>query len=221
MPWRAGDVTFPDVGGQRSEVGGLISDLRLLTSDFRHQTSTSQPAHQADEQRPVGRRRLRGGDRSPAAEVGVVLAQLKQQLPGLHLADAGDQREDSHAGDDVFGVFRQPQKAERVLHMGRLDELESAVLVERDVPPGEFDFQVHAMMRRPKQHGLLLQFEAVLPVFEDAVDEVLGLFVFVLAQHEFAAVPPERGPTRDSFCAVLSQAAMTAFVACRMGCVLR
>ena len=80
---------------------------------------------------------------------------------------------------DVAGVLGQSQEGEQVLDVGRLDELQPAVLVEGDLLPGQFHLHGQAVVRGPKQHGLLLQGDARLAVSEDLLDDVAGLGVLV------------------------------------------
>ena len=73
-------------------------------------------------------------------------------------------------GDHVAGVFGQAEKGHQVLDVGRLDELQAAVLVEGDVRPGQLGFQQHAVVRGAEQHGLTPQVDARLAMFEDLAD---------------------------------------------------
>ena len=98
---------------------------------------------------------------------------------GLLRADARQQLEQSQPGDDVAGVLGQPQERHQVLDVGRLGELEPAVLVEGDLLPGQLHLHGQAVVRRPKEDGLLFQGNARLAMPEDLLDDVAGLGVLV------------------------------------------
>jgi hypothetical protein len=78
-------------------------------------------------------------------------------------------------------VIGQPEKSHQILDVGGFDELQTAVLVKRDVRPGQLSFQEDAVMRGPKQDGLPPQIDARLAVFENLADDVLGLIGVVFA----------------------------------------
>jgi hypothetical protein len=65
-----------------------------------------------------------------------------------------------------------------------LDELQAAVLVERDVPSSEFDFEQVGVMAGAEEHCLLLQPDALLYMLEHPIADGPGLFRFVHAGEE-------------------------------------
>ena len=56
--------------------------------------------------------------------------------------------------DLVVRVLQHPQQGEQVLHVGGLQELQAAVLHERDVPAGELDLEQVAVVAGPEQDRL-------------------------------------------------------------------
>ena len=62
-----------------------------------------------------------------------------------------------------------------ILDMRGVEELQPAKFHERNVPPRQLDLQRAAVMRRSKQHRLLLQSCASLAVFQHALDNAAGL----------------------------------------------
>ena len=133
----------------------------------------------------------------------------------------GNQHQNPHAAHDVARVLGQPQEAEQVFDVGRLDELEPAVLVERDVAAGKLDFERHAVVRRPEQHRLLAQLRPPLAMLQDTVDDELRLLVFVGAVDQLRAFARLAGARQRSLPCRSFHSAMTRLVASRIGCVLR
>ena len=93
----------------------------------------------------------------------------------------GNSGKQPRAGHHVARILGQPQEGHQVFDVGRLDELQPAVLVEGDVGPGQLGFQQHAVVRRPEQHGLPPQVDARLAVLQNRADDVFGLVRLVLA----------------------------------------
>ena len=107
-----------------------------------------------------------------------------EQLLGLPVADAGEHGEHARAGDGVSRIFRQPQERQKVLHVGRFDELQSAVLVKRNVSARQLDFEREAVMRRTEKHRLCGKRRARLALLENAVNDEVGLLIVVDALNE-------------------------------------
>src|SRR5690606_39730579 len=107
-------------------------------------------AQQAYERRPglAGRgRRLGPGERIEAAAVGDDT--IEEPLRGGR-ADAGQQLQRAKRGDAVARIVRPAQDGEQVLHVRRLEELETAVLHIGNVPPRELDLEPVAVPCRAK-----------------------------------------------------------------------
>ena len=88
------------------------------------------------------------------------------------------QLQDTEPADLVVRVLEHAEQRERVLHVRGLHELQTAVLHERDVAAGEFDFEQIAVMPGAEEHRLFLQGHAFLPMRQHgAADRVtlLGL----------------------------------------------
>ena len=86
-------------------------------------------------------------------------------LPGPMPGSSGSSRAPATI---VARIFGQPEKGHQVLDVGRLDELQPAVLVEGDVGPGQLGFQQDAVVRRAEQHRLPPQVDARLAVFAES-----------------------------------------------------
>src|SRR5215216_5304540 len=78
-------------------------------------------------------------------------------------------------GDAVARIFDEPQQRQHVLDVGGVEELQSAILHERDVPARQFDFKWTAVAGCPEQNGLLLEDRTGLAVLQDALDDEAGL----------------------------------------------
>lgn len=98
-------------------------------------------------------------------------------MPGISIKTRG-------SGDGVAGIFRQPQESQQVLHVGRLDELETAVFVKGNVAAAQLQFEIEAVMGRAKQNGLMLERHARLAAIEDLPDDELRLLLLILAVDE-------------------------------------
>ena len=86
-------------------------------------------------------------------------------LPGPMPGSSGSSAQPGH---HVARVLGQPQEGHQVLDVGRLDELQPAVLVEGDVAPRQLGFEQHAVVRGAEQDRLPPQSDARLAVLEDA-----------------------------------------------------
>ena len=136
-------------------------------------------------------------------------------LAGPMPGNSGSSR---RAGDHVAGVLGQPEEGQQVLDVGRLDELQAAVLVEGDFPPGQLGLQQHAVVRGAEQHRLPPQRDARLAVLQDLPDDVFGLLVLVLAGRPSTGRCPSRPlATRGSSRSAPWPGAMTRLVASRIG----
>src|SRR5262245_64454916 len=72
----------------------------------------------------------------------------------MRRTDAGKQLNHPERGDRVARILRPAQHAHQILHMRRLEKLESAVFHERDVAPAELDLEQVGVMRSAHQHRL-------------------------------------------------------------------
>ena len=77
----------------------------------------------------------------PYREVEAGGLELILQPPRMAGPDAGEQLQHPERRDRVTRVFGPAQHAQQVLHMRRLEELEPAVLHERDVAPPQLDLE--------------------------------------------------------------------------------
>ena len=115
-------------------------------------------AHQLDLGRPAGRSaahqpqrigegrpiRLRRGRRLEAGEVlhlAVIAREAIERAGRGGRSDAGQQLNDAEAGDTVARILGKAQDREHVLDVGGFQELQAAELDERDVAPGQLDFE--------------------------------------------------------------------------------
>ena len=78
-------------------------------------------------------------------------------------------------GDGVARVLRPAQDRQHVLDVRGLDEFEPAVFDERDVAPGQLDFEQRAVVRGAEQHRLAAQIDPGLAVVEHAIGDIGGL----------------------------------------------
>ena len=72
--------------------------------------------------------------------------------------------------------------------MRGVEEFQAAKLHEGNVTAGQLDLERAAVMRRPKQHGLVFQDRAALPVFQDTLHDVAGLIHLVPHADQFRAL---------------------------------
>ena len=93
----------------------------------------------------AGRRRAR---RTPSSSI----SRARRGRP-----DAVGQLQHAEPAHLVERVLQHAQQRERVLHVRRLQELQPAVLHERDVAARQLHLQQVAVVRRAEQHRLLLQ----------------------------------------------------------------
>ena len=107
-----------------------------------------------------------------------------QQVLGLLRADAGQQAQGPPAGHRVPRVLGQAQQRQQVLDVGRFDELQAAVLDERQAVLRQLAFQQDAVMRRAEQHRLLGQRNPAPLMIEDPADDERDLLVLVLASDQ-------------------------------------
>ena len=70
--------------------------------------------------------------------------------------DALDQLKNPKPRDPVPGIFYKAQYCEEILDMSSIEEFEPAEFDEGDVSSRQLDLNWAAVMRRPKQDGLLL-----------------------------------------------------------------
>ena len=78
--------------------------------------------------------------------------------------------------------------------MRRLDELEPAVLHERDIALRQLGLQHDAVMRGAEQNRLLPQIDPSFAMFENLPHNVRRLLVFILATHQPRAAAVARAP---------------------------
>src|SRR5204863_9585102 len=98
--------------------------------------------------------------------------------------DSGQQLQHPKSRDVVPGVLGPAQDAQYVLHMGRFEELETAVLHEWDVALAELDFEQIGVVGGPHQHRLLMQQHTRFALFEHALADVVGLRLLVLCRNQ-------------------------------------
>ena len=101
----------------------------------------------------------------------------------------GNSSENPNGRHHVARVLRQAEKGQQVLDVGRFDELQSAVLVERDVSPRQFRFQKNTVMRSPKEHRLPPQVDAFFAVLQDPLYDEFRLIVLRLAGDQKRFLP--------------------------------
>ena len=95
----------------------------------------------------------------------------------------------------VARVLGPAQHAEDVLHVGRLQELEPAVLHERHVAPGELELERVAVVGRAHEDGLAPERDARLPVREHAACHEVHLRALVGGRDQTRALLRE--PSRE------------------------
>ena len=115
----------------------------------------------------------------PGFQIELVRGEVLDRSLGVRRADAVEQLQHAEGAGRVPRVFGQPQDRQRVLDMRRFEELQAAVLHERDVPPGQLDFQRVAVVGGAEEDRLLAQRDARLEVLQDAADQVVALLVLV------------------------------------------
>jgi hypothetical protein len=85
----------------------------------------------------------------------------------------------AESGDPVAWIFNKTQERQDVSDVRGVEEFETAVFNEWDIPPRQLDFDRSAMMRRAEQDRLLLQRRPALPIFQDTLHDVARLIGFV------------------------------------------
>ena len=103
-------------------------------------------------------------------------------------ADAVEEAQRSGPGQLVPRVVEDAQQREEVLHVGRFEEPQAAVLHVGDVAAGELELEEVGVPRGPEQHRLVAQVDALVAVGEHRVADGGGLRGLVVAgAHERAA----------------------------------
>ena len=133
-------------------------------------------------------------------------------------ADAGHELRDAKARDAVARVLGKAQRREHVLHVRGFEELQPAELHERDVAPGQLEFERVGMMRGAEQHRLRFQRQARLAVLQHAVDHVARLIRLVAHRDQQRALPRLRARDHRFLVKRSAASAITAFEAARIGC---
>ena len=143
--------------------------------------------------RPSAPRAARRGSAPAATSASAASAashlELVHEPPRRRRPHPLEELQDTEPAHLVEGVLEDPEARERVLHVGRLHELQAAVLHERDVPPGELDLEVVRVMGRAEQDRLRLQRDAFLAMREDRPADGVALLGFVEARPERSAAP--------------------------------
>ena len=98
--------------------------------------------------------------------------------------DARKEARGAEARHPVARIVGPPQHRQRVLDVRRFQELESAVLHERNVAPGELELQLRAVAPAPEQHRLRLERHALLALLEHVLGHAARLIGFVADRDE-------------------------------------
>ena len=109
------------------------------------------------------------------------------------VADARHQHEDAIPAHLVARILEYAEEREHVLHVRRLEELEAAPLLERDLPVGELDLEVGRHVAGAEEHRDLAQRRALFVQLENAVDDEARLLLLVARRDEPRAA---RRPSR-------------------------
>ena len=107
-----------------------------------------------------------------------------EQPPRRRRADAGDQLRDAKTGQPAARVLHPAQHRQQVLHMRGLEKLQATELDERDVAPGQFEFQRGAVVAGAEQHRLALQREAAFAILQHGVGDPARLRHLVGHRHQ-------------------------------------
>ena len=110
--------------------------------------------------------------------------QVFEGASGVGGADAVDQLQHAEGADGVMRIFGEAKDGDEVFHVGGFEELEAAVFDEGDVAPGQFHLQQIAVVGGAEEDGLFAQGDAGLQVFQNALDDVAGLLVFIDERHQ-------------------------------------
>ena len=89
--------------------------------------------------------------------------------------DAGQQLRHAEAGDTVARVLRPAQHGEHVLDVRGLEELQPAELHERNVAPGQLDFERRAVMEARNSTACCFSAMPASRLLQDLLDDVAGL----------------------------------------------
>jgi hypothetical protein len=121
----------------------------------------------------------------------VARAHVVDHAPGRLRAHAGEELDGAETGDAVARVLGPAQQRQHVLDVGGLEELEPAVLHERDIAPRQLQLQARAVRRGAKQHRLLLEPQPFLAARQHAVDDEAAC-----AASSFTVTRRGRAPSR-------------------------
>ena len=110
----------------------------------------------------------------------------------------GQQHEDAIPAHFVARVLEDAQEREHVLHVRRLEELEAAPLLERDLAVRELDLEVGRHVAGAEEHRDLAQRNAFLVQLENPVDDEARLLLLVLRRDEPRLLAARRAPSTDS-----------------------
>ena len=153
----------------------------LALRDARDAAQLSQERGERSVGLPRARRRdeVREGVRIPRA-----LLHGGHQRARRGVADPRHQHEDAVPAHLVPRIVGHPQEREDVLHVRRLEELQPAPLLERDLAVGELDLEIGRHVAGAEQHRHLAERHAALVQLQHAVDDEAGLLRLVLRRHE-------------------------------------
>ena len=101
----------------------------------------------------------------------------RPQTVGRFFPHPGQQPDHAAESGFVAGVEREFQKGGHVLHMGLLEEAQSAGHLERNTAAGQLELDFHRVEMRTVKHSHLAELEALAVEFEDLLRDVSGLVV--------------------------------------------
>src|SRR5262249_32700199 len=107
-----------------------------------------------------------GGTRSPTPS---------QTRPAGARANSGQELGNTKPRNLITQVLRPTQEREDILDMRRFEELQAAVLYERNIASGQFDLERAAVVRGAEQHRLLFQRNSSFTMLQHTLGDVARL----------------------------------------------
>ena len=105
--------------------------------------------------------------------------QAIQEPPRGRWAYAGKELDETKARYPIAQVLSPAQEGKDILDMRRFEELQAAVLYERNIASGQFDLERAAVMRGAEQHRLLFQRNVGFTMLQHSFSDVACLIGFI------------------------------------------
>ncbi len=115
-----------------------------------------------------------------SSSVGRAAGHAIERPAGRCRSDARQKLQGAETGDAVARILAKRKDRQHVLDMRRFEKFQAAEFDERNVAPGQFDFQRPRMMGGAKQHRLLLERTSAFAIVQDRLHRIARLLGLVL-----------------------------------------